>query len=154
MRADGHFGAGTVLLGWSAWTSLMSPCNALIPPNSARHSTYACGRTGTLPGGRFPREQTAVCRTAEPGHSYSNRRRFVIVLMAARNIEERRLKQDAGRSSCKATGLVVVIELIGTGEARQQAAIGETPSLATRLLRLKYPSPQDHDGRYVVLVLI
>ena len=32
-----------------------------------------------------------------------------------------------------ATGLVVIGEPIGTGEARQQTAIGETPNLAARL---------------------
>jgi class 3 adenylate cyclase/tetratricopeptide (TPR) repeat protein len=38
-----------------------------------------------------------------------------------------------------ATGLVVVGELIGTGEARQQTAIGETPNLAARLQGLAEP---------------
>ncbi len=39
-----------------------------------------------------------------------------------------------------ATGLVVVGELIGTGEARQQTAIGETPNLAARLQGLAEPN--------------
>jgi class 3 adenylate cyclase/predicted ATPase len=38
-----------------------------------------------------------------------------------------------------ATGLVVVGESIGTGEARQQTAIGETPNLAARLQALAQP---------------
>jgi len=38
-----------------------------------------------------------------------------------------------------ATGLVVVGEPIGTGEARQQTAIGETPNLAARLQALAEP---------------
>jgi class 3 adenylate cyclase/predicted ATPase len=38
-----------------------------------------------------------------------------------------------------ATGLVVVGEPIGTGEARQQTAIGETPNLASRLQALAAP---------------
>jgi class 3 adenylate cyclase/predicted ATPase len=38
-----------------------------------------------------------------------------------------------------ATGLVVVGEPIGTGEARQQTAIGETPNLAARLQALAGP---------------
>ncbi len=38
-----------------------------------------------------------------------------------------------------ATGLVVVGEPIGTGEARQQTAIGETPNLAARLQGLAEP---------------
>jgi class 3 adenylate cyclase len=38
-----------------------------------------------------------------------------------------------------ATGLVVVGEQIGTGEARQQTAIGETPNLAARLQGLAEP---------------
>jgi class 3 adenylate cyclase len=39
-----------------------------------------------------------------------------------------------------ATGLVVVGEPIGTGEARQQTAIGETPNLAARLQGLADPN--------------
>jgi class 3 adenylate cyclase len=39
-----------------------------------------------------------------------------------------------------ATGLVVVGEPIGTGEARQQTAIGETPNLAARLQGLAEPN--------------
>jgi class 3 adenylate cyclase len=39
-----------------------------------------------------------------------------------------------------ATGLVVVGEPIGTGEARQQTAIGETPNLAARLQALAEPN--------------
>jgi len=39
-----------------------------------------------------------------------------------------------------ATGLVVVGEPIGTGEARQQTAIGETPNLAARLQNLAGPN--------------
>jgi class 3 adenylate cyclase len=39
-----------------------------------------------------------------------------------------------------ATGLVVVGEPIGTGEARQQTAIGETPNLAARLQALAGPN--------------
>ena len=39
-----------------------------------------------------------------------------------------------------ATGLVVVGEPIGTGEARQQTAIGETPNLAARLQGLAQPN--------------
>src|SRR6516165_5429623 len=39
-----------------------------------------------------------------------------------------------------ATGLVVVGEPIGTGEARQQTAIGETPNLAARLQSLAGPN--------------
>ena len=35
-----------------------------------------------------------------------------------------------------ATGLVVIGEMIGTGEAKQQTAIGETPNLAARLQSL------------------
>ena len=38
-----------------------------------------------------------------------------------------------------ATGLVVVGEPIGTGEARQQTAIGETPNLAARFKALLTP---------------
>ena len=38
-----------------------------------------------------------------------------------------------------ATGLVVIGEHIGTGEARQQTAIGETPNLAARLQALAEP---------------
>ena len=38
-----------------------------------------------------------------------------------------------------ATGLVVVGELIGSGEARQRTAIGETPNLASRLQGLAAP---------------
>ena len=38
-----------------------------------------------------------------------------------------------------ATGLVVIGEPIGTGEARQQTAIGETPNLAARLQALAEP---------------
>jgi class 3 adenylate cyclase len=39
-----------------------------------------------------------------------------------------------------ATGLVVIGEPIGTGEARQQTAIGETPNLAARLQGLAAPN--------------
>jgi class 3 adenylate cyclase/predicted ATPase len=39
-----------------------------------------------------------------------------------------------------ATGLVVVGESIGTGEARQQTAIGETPNIAARLQGLAEPN--------------
>jgi len=39
-----------------------------------------------------------------------------------------------------ATGLVVIGEPIGTGEARQQTAIGETPNLAARLQGLAKPN--------------
>ena len=39
-----------------------------------------------------------------------------------------------------ATGLVVVGESIGTGEARQQTAIGETPNVAARLQALAGPN--------------
>ena len=39
-----------------------------------------------------------------------------------------------------ATGLVVMGEPIGTGEARQQTAIGETPNLAARLQGLAEPN--------------
>ncbi len=39
-----------------------------------------------------------------------------------------------------ATGLVVVGEPIGTGDARQQTAIGETPNLAARLQALAEPN--------------
>ena len=39
-----------------------------------------------------------------------------------------------------ATGLVVVGEPIGTGDARQQTAIGETPNLAARLQGLAEPN--------------
>jgi class 3 adenylate cyclase len=39
-----------------------------------------------------------------------------------------------------ATGLVVVGESIGTGEARQQTAIGETPNLAARLQSIAEPN--------------
>jgi class 3 adenylate cyclase/predicted ATPase len=39
-----------------------------------------------------------------------------------------------------ATGLVVVRESIGTGEARQQTAIGETPNVAARLQALAGPN--------------
>jgi class 3 adenylate cyclase len=39
-----------------------------------------------------------------------------------------------------ATGLVVVGESIGTGEARQQTAIGETPNVAARLQALAGPT--------------
>ena len=39
-----------------------------------------------------------------------------------------------------ATGLVVVGEPIGAGEARQQTAIGETPNLAARLQGLAGPT--------------
>jgi class 3 adenylate cyclase len=39
-----------------------------------------------------------------------------------------------------ATGLVVIGEPIGTGEARQQTAIGETPNLAARLQNLAGPN--------------
>jgi class 3 adenylate cyclase len=38
-----------------------------------------------------------------------------------------------------ATGLVVIGEPVGTGEARQQTAIGETPNLAARLQALAGP---------------
>jgi class 3 adenylate cyclase len=38
-----------------------------------------------------------------------------------------------------ATGLVVIGEPVGTGEARQQTAIGETPNLAVRLQALAGP---------------
>jgi class 3 adenylate cyclase len=39
-----------------------------------------------------------------------------------------------------ATGLVVLGEPIGTAEARQQTAIGETPNLASRLQNLAGPN--------------
>jgi class 3 adenylate cyclase len=45
-----------------------------------------------------------------------------------------------------ATGLVVVGEPIGTGEARQQTAIGETPNLAARLQSLAEPNSVVIDG--------
>src|SRR5262249_6170351 len=38
-----------------------------------------------------------------------------------------------------ATGLVVVGDLIGTGAAREQAVVGETPNLAARLQALAEP---------------
>ena len=38
-----------------------------------------------------------------------------------------------------ATGLVVIGEPIGSGDARQQTAVGETPNLAARLQGLAGP---------------
>jgi class 3 adenylate cyclase len=49
------------------------------------------------------------------------------------------LRQSARARLGVATGLVVVGEPIGTGDARQQTAIGETPNLAARLQALAEP---------------
>jgi class 3 adenylate cyclase len=45
-----------------------------------------------------------------------------------------------------ATGLVVIGEPIGTGEARHQTAVGETPNLAARLQSLAEPNCKVIDG--------
>ncbi len=56
----------------------------------------------------------------------------VIAELAQAQIGNERLRVRIGI----ATGLVVIGEHIGTGEARQQTAIGETPNLAARLQSL------------------
>ena len=49
-----------------------------------------------------------------------------------------------------ATGLVVIGEMIGTGEAKQQTAIGETPNLAARLQSLAASNDIDASTRHQI----
>jgi class 3 adenylate cyclase len=51
-----------------------------------------------------------------------------------------------------ATGLVVIGEPIGSGEARQQTAIGETPNVAARLQALAEPNTVVIDGATRTLI--